>query len=126
MSYLIAYDSNESSFISKDGIESMITLTPEVGCDYYLVEKESFVVKLINGWIPEDGCLGELVTNCGEIISQIPHPGTLHGKLRIAGMVEGDSEGLKFIIESFKNSSNYFLYYKISNKLFTGAGNTVR
>jgi tRNA A-37 threonylcarbamoyl transferase component Bud32 len=126
VSYLVAFGSEKSSFVSMNGIESTVTLTPEIGCDYYLVSDGDFIVKLKNKRIAKAEYLGEVVTKNGTLISKIPHPGLIHGDLRTAGMVSGNSITLKFIIESLNNPNAYFLSYNIANKRFTSAGNTVR
>lgn len=126
MSYLVAFDSEKSSFVSMNGVESAVTLTPEVGCDYYLVNDGDFIVKFKNERIAKTEFLGEVVTKNGTLISKIPHPGLMHGDLRTAGIVSGNSIMLKFIIEPLNNPNAYFLSYNIANKRFTSAGNTVR
>jgi len=127
MNYLlISYDPLKKAFYSHKGKESDVTLTPQTNCAYYLSGDRKFVVKLSKGWLEEDVEIGEIFDKKGKHIANIPHPGKMHGKISINGIVSGDSTGFKFVVEPYDNSNSYYLRFDFSNNQFEGAGNTVR
>ena len=125
-SCLISFDPQRLAFISQKGVEESVTLQPEEGCEYYLIENCNMIVKLISGWISDTDPIGEILDKSGKFKAEIPHPGKKHGKLSTSGLVFGDTKGIKIVIEPFDNSTSYFLYYDFSNGDFSSAGITVR
>lgn len=127
MKYLVlAYDEQQSCFVSRAGPEKNVLLKPKKNSSYYLPTNKEFVVRLIDGWIAKEKCIGDVLSTTGELLSVIPNPGSEYGEFAINGLTAGNGAGFKLVIEPYGNSNNYFLYYNIKNKTFENVGNIVR
>jgi len=128
MSYylLLAFDEVTNCFFSHRGQEKKITMRLLEKSSYYLRQDEEIILVLKEDWIDVNESIGGLFKLDGTMIEEIPYPGISHGKFAINGLVEGDNNYFKFIVEPYSNSNSYFLNYYFMAKSFERVGNIVR